>query len=90
VQIWHQRYRFSIESNLGVTQMNVALKKMSRADKLRAMEELWIDLTTGNKQHASPSWHFDELEKTERAIEAGQMKFQDWDKAKQSIRRRAK
>ncbi len=67
--------------------MSVALKKMSRADKLRAKEELWVDLTTGTGPYASPSWHFDELAKTEEAIEAGQMKFQDWDKAKQSIRR---
>ena len=70
--------------------MNAVLKKMSRADKLRTMEELWTDLTRDQSKYPSPSWHFDELSRTEQAIEAGQMKFVDWEKAKQSIRRRAR
>lgn len=68
--------------------MNAVLKKMSRADKLRTMEALWVDLTRGQKKYPSPSWHFDELARTQQAIESGQMKFLDWEKAKQSIRRR--
>jgi Putative addiction module component len=70
--------------------MNAVLKKMSRTDKLRAMEELWIDLTRDQNKYSSPSWHFDELARTEQAIESGQMKFIDWEKSKQSIRRRAR
>jgi hypothetical protein len=70
--------------------MNAALKKMSRADKLRTMEELWDDLTKDPGKYASPSWHFDELARTEGAIKNGLEKFTDWDKAKQSIRRRTK
>ncbi len=68
--------------------VKAVLKKMSRADKLRTMEELWIDLTRDQSKYASPSWHFDELTRTEQAFESGQMKFIDWEKAKQSIRRR--
>lgn len=56
---------------------------MSRADKLRTMEELWADLTGDQSKYASPSWHFDELARTERSIESGQVKFVDWEKAKQ-------
>ena len=70
--------------------MNAVLKKMSRADKLRTMEELWIDLTSDQSKYPSPSWHFDELAKTEQAVTSGKMKFVDWEKAKQSIRRRAR
>lgn len=70
--------------------MNAVLKKMSRADKLRTMEELWADLTRDQNKYASPSWHFEELARTEQAIESGKMKFVDWEKAKQSIRRRAR
>jgi len=70
--------------------VNAVLKKMSRADKLRTMEELWIDLTRDQSKYASPSWHFEELAKTEQAIDSGHMKFVDWEKAKQSIRRRAR
>jgi len=70
--------------------MNAVLKKMSRADKLRAMEELWDDLTRNAGKFDSPSWHFEVLEKTERNIRAGATKFVDWDDAKKFIRRRAK
>lgn len=70
--------------------MNAVLKKMSRADKLRTMEELWNDLTQDQGKYASPSWHFDELAKTENSIKKGREKFMDWDKAKHAIRRRAK
>ena len=70
--------------------MNAVLKKMSRADKLRTMEALWIDLTRDQNKYPSPSWHFDELARTEQAIDSGQMKFVEWENAKQSIRRRAR
>ena len=66
--------------------MNAVLTKLSRTDKLRVMEELWNDLTAKPKTHTSPSWHLDELKKTEQAIESEQVKFMDWEKAKQSIR----
>lgn len=70
--------------------MSVVLKKMSRAEKLRTMEALWSDLTGSEGKYASPSWHFDELGRTEQDIRSGKMKFSPWEKAKQSIRRRAR
>ena len=70
--------------------MNAALKKASRVDKLRTMEELWSDLTFGEGKYASPSWHFDVLAKTEQDILAGRTKFIDWEDAKKLIRRRAR
>ena len=70
--------------------MNAVLKKMSRAEKLRTMEALWSDLTRDQDRYASPSWHFDELARTEQVVQSGIMKFSEWEKAKQAIRRRAK
>ena len=70
--------------------MNAVLKKMSRVEKLKAMEDLWSDLTRDEGKFASPSWHFDILEKTERDIRAGRTKFVDWELAKKAIRRRAR
>lgn len=65
------------------------LKKMSRLEKLRAMEAIWTDLSQGDDAFASPAWHGEALRETERAIAAGTAKFSDWDEAKQRLRRKA-
>jgi hypothetical protein len=70
--------------------MNAVLKKMSRTQKLRAMEELWSDLTRDESKYNSPSWHFDELARTEQAIKSGEVKSIGWDAAKKSMRRKAR
>ena len=51
------------------------LQKMSRDEKLRAME--------------SPVWHAQALREAERAMKNGKAKFSDWEKAKKRIRRKA-
>lgn len=70
--------------------MNAVIKKMTRAEKLRTMEALWSDITRDESKYASPSWHFDELVRTEQEVRAGSVKFVDWETAKKSIRRRAR
>jgi Putative addiction module component len=70
--------------------LNAAIKKMSRSEKLRAMEELWTDLTRDEGKYSSPAWHFEVLDKTEREIRAGRVRFINWEAAKSAIRRRAK
>jgi hypothetical protein len=65
------------------------LKKMSRAEKLRAMEAIWTDLTQNDQQFDSPAWHGDALREAERAVESGTAKFDDWDEAKKRLRRKA-
>lgn len=37
--------------------LTLALKKMSHADKLRAMEAIWTDLAGNEARFASPAWH---------------------------------
>ena len=65
------------------------LSKMSRADKLRAMEALWTDLSRVENKVKSPAWHQEALRETERAVAAGKAKFTDWDEAKKRILRKA-
>jgi hypothetical protein len=64
------------------------LDKMSREEKLRAMEELWADLSQ-NDDFESPAWHAEELEKTRKRIREGEAKFSNWEEAKERMRRRA-
>ena len=65
------------------------LKKMSRDEKLRAMEALWTDLSQDEERFESPAWHEEALREAERALKAGKAKFSDWEQAKKRIRRKA-
>jgi hypothetical protein len=65
------------------------LKKMSRNEKLMAMEALWADLSQDESCLDSPAWHEEALRQTERMVRAGKAKFVDWDDAKAILRRRA-
>jgi len=65
------------------------LKKMSRDEKLRAMEALWADLSKDDDRFESPAWHAQALREAERAMKSGKAKFSDWDEAKKRIRRKA-
>jgi hypothetical protein len=62
------------------------LKNMTKAQKLLAMEELWVDLSRDQEKFNSPAWHFEGLAQTEKDIRAGKIKFMDWGQAKKSLR----
>lgn len=62
------------------------LDKMSVADKMRAMEAIWEDLTRSAGDLASPTWHNDILRARQARVDAGQSTFVDWNEAKASIR----
>jgi len=62
---------------------------MSREDKLRAMEELWTDLSKNDVEMESPSWHAEALQQTRQLVAEGKAKFHAWDDAKGRIRRKA-
>ena len=55
------------------------LNRMSKADKLRAMESLWADLSADDKAFVSPRWHGEVLEETEKLVKSGKAKFLDWE-----------
>jgi hypothetical protein len=66
--------------------MNAALplEKMTVAEKLQAMEELWADLSR-DESFESPAWHEKVLKER-----AGQKNFMDWEAAKKQLRARLK
>lgn len=69
--------------------VTLQLKRMSREDKLRAMEELWADLSQDEGATDPPSWHGDALRETEQLVRQGKAKFSDWRDAKRRINRKA-
>ena len=69
--------------------VTLPLKKMSREEKLMAMEAIWADLSQEEEQFQSPAWHAEVLKETQRQVQAGQAKFSDWEVAKARIRRKA-
>jgi hypothetical protein len=68
--------------------MNTAIKleKMTTAEKIRTMEDLWDDLCRHADNFPSPAWHLDLLEKRDESILAGESKFEEWETAKKAIR----
>lgn len=66
----------------------LSLKKMSHADKLRAMEALWSDLAAHEARFQSPAWHTTTLQETKRLVKAGKAHFSDWEEAKARLRRK--
>ena len=68
--------------------LTLALKKMSHADKLRAMEAIWTDLAGNEARIASPAWHGAALAQTKQLVKAGKARFSDWNDAKARLRRK--
>jgi hypothetical protein len=64
------------------------LKKMTRREKLQAMEALWVDLTRDEGQFGSPAWHGEALREAEAAVKSRKAKFTDWEVAKERLRRK--
>ena len=51
------------------------IKKMSRIERLQAMEALWDSLLGEEVDIESPEWHRDILEERKRKIETGEAEF---------------
>ena len=62
------------------------LGQMTLEEKLRAMEELWADLTRNEKAFQSPAWHEKVLKEREDRIKDGHETFIDWEQAKKELR----
>lgn len=69
--------------------VTLPLSKMSREEKLKAMEALWEDLSAEDDRLESPLWHGDGLREAEHLVSIGKAKFSDWKEAKKRIRRKA-
>jgi len=67
-------------------QLAIPLEKMTTADKLKALEEIWSDLQRTPDEVPSPAWHADVLRAREARVKEGSSQFQDWPTAKRGIR----
>ena len=66
----------------------IRIEKMSREEKLQAMEALWADLSKAEAEVESPAWHVNALKETAARVAAGQERIADWDVAKRELRKR--
>jgi hypothetical protein len=64
------------------------LDKMTVAEKLRAMEEIWADLSRNESQIESPAWHGDVLRERDAKVKSGREKFISWETAKKQLRKK--
>jgi len=62
------------------------IRKMSRPERLAAMEALWDSLTEEEAEIESPDWHSGILEERKRKIESGQAEFISLEKLRASRR----
>jgi putative addiction module component (TIGR02574 family) len=68
--------------------VDLPISKLSFAEKLELMEELWADLTREEKKLKSPAWHEVVLKDREAAYEAGKLTASDWEQAKKRIKKK--
>ena len=68
----------------GVRMDTQEIKKMSRIERLQAMEALWDSLIDEESEIESPEWHRDILEERKRKIEAGKAEFISLEKLRAS------
>jgi hypothetical protein len=67
-------------------EITLPLDQMTTAEKLRAMEALWADLSRNETQLESPAWHEMVLKEREQKITSGAESFIDWETAKKQLR----
>jgi len=66
------------------------LEQMTREEKLRIMEELWVDLSRDESQVESPAWHGDVLRERAESVKTGKETFIDWEEVKKQLRDKKK
>ena len=67
-----------------------AIGQMTVAEKLRAMEAIWTDLSRNADDVPSPAWHAQVLREREERVRAGQETPIPLEQAKRELRERLK
>ena len=68
--------RWAIGWYTAVMKMNTSdIEKMSRIERLAAIEALWDSLLEEESEIESPDWHWGILDERKRKIESGQAEF---------------
>lgn len=78
------------QAGLASSAMDAAfpLDQMTTAEKLRAMEALWADLTRQADNYESPAWHGEVLRERDQLIAEDREPSTDWETAKRNLRDR--
>ena len=63
------------------------IQAMPRAEKLRLMEALWVELSREEGEFESPPWHESALKETAQRFADGHEEVLDWEQAKAELRR---
>lgn len=66
----------------------LSLDRMTKTEKLQAMEELWRDLSKQEDAFEFPSWHGEVLRDREEKLSQGKDEFIPWEQAKEELRNR--
>ncbi|MGA2660181.1 MAG: addiction module protein [Verrucomicrobiota bacterium] len=62
--------------------ISLPLKQMSRAEKVAALEALWVDLSRNEAEFEPPDWDREELTAAEERVRSEEEQFVDWETAK--------
>jgi hypothetical protein len=84
------KFKFANTESRGKLPLMIALplNRMSRAEKIMALEALWEDLSRDEAEFVSPEWHREELAATARRVDSGQEQSVDWESAKERLRQK--
>lgn len=66
----------------------MAIKQLSRKEKLQVMEAIWEDLSQEDHLVESPAWHESQLRDTEQKVQDETEQIFDWQEAKKELRKR--
>jgi hypothetical protein len=67
-------------------ELKLPLDQMTVEEKLRAIEEIWQDLSRNPEDVPSPEWHRDVLREREERLRSGLTEFIDLDELKKRFR----
>jgi hypothetical protein len=65
--------------------IELPVKQMTVEEKLQAMDVLWEDLRTNEKNIPMPEWHKELLAERERLVRENKASFSDWETAKKRL-----
>jgi hypothetical protein len=65
------------------------IRALPRAEKLRLMEALWVELSRDEAELEPPAWHESALKETAQRFAEGREEILDWERAKEELRRKA-
>lgn len=66
--------------------VTLPISEMTTGEKLRVMEELWMDLTRNADSYGSPAWHGDVLSERDKRVAEGRESYMKWEDAKRELR----